>query len=456
MNNGDHQGMRRLHLGRSPEEHDGGYLHTNGSNGTNGVNGNGKGGRHLHGPHDRWHANGKGQHGNGRHEPPVLAMFCFENHASRVGGFLEQLTAALAERPMKLHLFSRRGFELAAPGVTIHVIGETHSSDTLSRVQEFASRACNTFLKLFPATSTPITLLGFEWSAIPVLSLLHGIRNLSVLLSLHALECRRGEMASELSKQIEEIEATGLRTARSILVHDPETAEAARSLAPDCSDRIVPIRTIFPVEDFHTAMEPDQVKAQYQIGPADPTILFIGNVSEGYGADLLVKAMPRVLKKHPQARLIVVGDGSEYWPLRVYCRYLLLDQAVRLPGSIEGAPVYELIQAADVIAVPSRESTPWWPIQAAWAARRPLLATAAAAPDLLEPDYDCMLVEPSEVGCAAGIDGLLSDPELSRAIAERGREKLERLFGWNGIAAQVEDLMASPRNWSAVPVLAAE
>ena len=91
------------------------------------------------------------------------------------------------------------------------------------------------------------------------------------------------------------------------------------------------------------------------MGPVDPTILFIGDLSDQYGPDLLVKALPGILKNHKQARLVVVGDGPLYWPLRVFTRYLLLEHAVRLPGSVEGQALHELIQAADVVVVPSRE-----------------------------------------------------------------------------------------------------
>src|SRR5206468_4389386 len=136
--------------------------------------------------------------------------------------------------------------------------------------------------------------------------------------------------------------------------------------------------------DFTKDVDPGHIKARYQIGPLDPTIVFVGDLNERYGPDILVKAMPAILKNHPQARLIVVGDGQLYWPLRVYTRYLLLEHAVRLVGSVEGQALNELVQAADIIAVPSRESTPWWPIQAAWASRRPVVATHEAAPTLLE------------------------------------------------------------------------
>jgi glycosyltransferase involved in cell wall biosynthesis len=154
-----------------------------------------------------------------------------------------------------------------------------------------------------------------------------------------------------------------------------------------------------------------------------------------------VKALPAVLKNNKQARLIIVGDGSLYWPLRVYARYLLLEHAVRLAGNVEGQALYELIQAADVIAVPSRESTPWWPILAAWAAHRPVVASHEAALGLVEHEQDSVLFYPNENSCVWGIERVLFDPGLGRAIARKGRRKLEERFGWNAVAAQVEELM---------------
>jgi glycosyltransferase involved in cell wall biosynthesis len=165
-------------------------------------------------------------------------------------------------------------------------------------------------------------------------------------------------------------------------------------------------------------------------------------LNERYGPDLLVKALPAVLKNHPQARLVVVGDGDLHWPLKVYARYLLLEHAVRLVGNVEGQALHELLQAADVIAVPSRDSTPWWPIQAAWAARRPVVATHPAAPaGLLEHERDGILVYPSENSLVWGIERILFDAGLRQAMADRGGEKLDERFGWGNVAAQVEELM---------------
>jgi glycosyltransferase involved in cell wall biosynthesis len=378
---------------------------------------------------------------------PVLVVFCYEPPGSIVGQFVTNLVAPLARKQISVHVFSPKDFELDAPGVSMHVLGES-DGELLDQVQEFTRRACNAFLQAFPNGSDSLTLLGLEWSAVDALSLLHGIKNVPALLSLHSLERQRSDLSSDLSRRIEEAELEGLRQAKTVLLHDAATAELARSCVPECAERVVLARQPFPLEQFNRKIDPGEVKARYQVGPVDPAILYIGDLDERYGPDLLVKALPVVLKNHRQARLIVVGDGNLYWPLRVYTRYLLLEHAVRLVGSLEGQPLQELIQAADVIAVPSREATPWWPVQAAWAARRPVVATHNAAVGLLEHEKDSVLFYPSENSCVWGIERVLFDAELAKNMGERGQQKLEERFGWSSVAAQVVELMEIPQSVS--------
>ncbi len=374
----------------------------------------------------------------------TLTLFCYDTPESIVGRFVSQLAEALTRQDIDLHLFARHDFQLEAPNVFLHVLGES-SGDLLEQVHEFSHRSCNAFLKLFPSSCSHVTLMGFEWATIPGLSILRGIKSIDILLSLHSLERQRSDMSSELSRSIEEIELGGLREARAILVHEPATAEVARFWVPECAERVVAVRQRFPVELFQGQLDAGQIKARYQVGPVDPMLLYVGDLDERYGPDLLLKAMPAILKNNKQVRLVVVGEGQLFWPLRVYARYLLLEHAVRLVGSVEGAAMQELVQAADVVVVPSREATPWWPILAGWAAGKPVVATHEAAPGLLEHGQDSILCYSSINSCVWGVERVLFDPELQKQMPVKGRAKLEDRFGWNAVAAQVAELVGAAK-----------
>ncbi|NQU21643.1 MAG: glycosyltransferase family 4 protein [Candidatus Nealsonbacteria bacterium] len=369
----------------------------------------------------------------------VLAMFCYEEPDSVVGRFVEQSARALAKRQMPVHIFSRHAFELDTPGIHCHPVGVCQRNGLIQSVHEFTRRASNSFLRMFHDASDGITVMGHEWSAFPAVSLLHGIKNIRSTVSLHSMERQRGSVGSGAAEWIEETELAALREASSIIIHNPGTAEVVRDCVPECADRIVDACSEIPMAGFRFDVDPAEVKQRFSIGPVDPTILYIGDLDERYGPNLLMKAMPAILEEHGQARCIFVGDGELLWPLRVFSRYLLLDHAVRISGHLADHELYELIHSADVIVVPSIDATPWWPIEAAWAASRPVIATREAAPTLLEHEQNCLLVEPNEHDLAAGIDRVLSNPLLAQAIAREGHIKLDDRYSENKVIAQIEE-----------------
>ncbi len=381
-----------------------------------------------------------------RKEPPreerrVVAMFCFEPPDTAVGRFVSKTAHALARRQVQVHLFCSLPFAANHPDVHVHPVGTCDEGDLIGKVHEFTRRACNSYLRKFQGSTAPVTLMGHEWSTIPALSLLHGIKNAGTVLSLHSLERQRGGLDTGISRWIDETEMAGIRQSKSVIVHDGATAAVVRECIPDRAQQIIDACPEIPMAGFKFDQDPGEVKARFDVGPVDPTILYIGDLSEYYGANLLMKAMPSMLRSNGQARCIFVGNGDLLWPLRVYSRYLLLDHAVRLCGHLADRALYELIHSADVIAVPSIDSTPWWPIEAAWMASRPVVATACAAPLLLEHEHDCIIVEPNEFDLAAGIQRVLSDPELGQKTARRGQAKLKAHYSENTVVTQIEKVI---------------
>jgi glycosyltransferase involved in cell wall biosynthesis len=373
-----------------------------------------------------------------------LAIFCHEPPDSFIGTQVANMVPLLARRGRKVHLFTSQPFNLTDANVQVHTIGTSSEGDAVAQAKDFVSKAGNAFLQAIPA-GQEVSVLAYEWSAAGLLPLLRGLRNQQGVLSLHSLERQRSDMSGEMSKKINDIECEALNAAQRVLVHDAGTEEQVRLWLPPCAEKTTVAREPFPVHRFNSELDPGEVKARYEVGPIDPVLLFIGDLDERYGPDLLVKAMPALLRHHKQARLIIVGEGQMQWPLRVFARYLLLEYAVRIVGSLVDQPLLELIQASDVICVPSRESTPWWPILAGWAARKPVVATHEAAKPLTEHEKDSVLIYPSENSVVWGIERVLYDGALSKSMGEAGRQKLEDRFGWNALAEQLDEILTLSR-----------
>lgn len=368
----------------------------------------------------------------------TAAIFCFEDPGSAVGRFAADAARMLASRGHPVHVFTRLAMALTEPGVIVHTIGDSSDSDLIGRVRSYTLRASAVFNGDLPADLVEPVLIGCEWSSIPTLQILSAMRKSPVILYLQTLERQRSVMQTPLSHQIEELEIQGMELAKTVFASGAATTDAARRLAPDFASKITPIADVFPVADFQRTLDAGAIKARFQIGPVDPTILCVGHLDEEHGSDLLIKAVPFILKKHPQTRFIFVGDGPLFWTLRIYARYLLLDHAVRIVGHMDGEALNELIQAVDLVFVPSRKPTEGWPIHAGWAAGKAVVATHETAAGLIEHEQNGVLIYPLADSCAWAADRIFTDPYLWGRIRENGLAKVSAEFSTNALALQLE------------------
>lgn len=104
-----------------------------------------------------------------------------------------------------------------------------------------------------------------------------------------------------------------------------------------------------------------------------PHILAAGRLSREKGFDLLLAAMPAVLKQFPRADLTILGEGAMDRDLAAQARSLDIAAAVRLPGFLENPWPY--FKHASVFVLPSRyEGLPNVVLEAL-ALRTPVIAT---------------------------------------------------------------------------------
>jgi glycosyltransferase involved in cell wall biosynthesis len=87
-------------------------------------------------------------------------------------------------------------------------------------------------------------------------------------------------------------------------------------------------------------------------GRDDPAVVLThGTVAERYGAQLLIEALPTVLREMP-AEAWIVGDGDHLAALRARAQRLGIERQVRFTGRVELEAVPELISQARVGVVP--------------------------------------------------------------------------------------------------------
>ncbi|MEO8033373.1 MAG: glycosyltransferase [Acidobacteriota bacterium] len=156
------------------------------------------------------------------------------------------------------------------------------------------------------------------------------------------------------------------------------------------------------------------------------TILYVGRFAPEKGVDVLVRAFARLAD--PDARLRLIGGGSEKDRLGALVKELRISERVDFPGSIvDRAALREEYRKATLFVLPSRTEGLGCVLLEAMAAATPIVATRVGGiPDLVADRENGLLVEsenPEALG--AGIQQMLDDKALRKRCASRGLETVQ-------------------------------
>jgi glycosyltransferase involved in cell wall biosynthesis len=150
-----------------------------------------------------------------------------------------------------------------------------------------------------------------------------------------------------------------------------------------------------------------------------PVVGVVGRLETQKGHVYLLDAWPRVARAYPDARLLVVGEGSLHDALVEQARSAHLAEGVIFTGFRSDVP--RVLDAIDVLALPSlHEGMPLTVIEAA-AAGRPVVATAVdGTPEVVREGETGSLVPPADPAALANaLLAMLGDAD---AAARMGRE----------------------------------
>jgi glycosyltransferase involved in cell wall biosynthesis len=150
-----------------------------------------------------------------------------------------------------------------------------------------------------------------------------------------------------------------------------------------------------------------------------PVVGVVGRLETQKGHVHLLEAWPEVVRAHPDARLLVVGEGSLHDGLARQARDAGIGESVVFTGFRSDVP--RVLDAIDVLALPSlHEGMPLTAIEAA-AAGRPVVATAVdGTPEVVREGETGLLVPPADpAALARALLAMLGDGE---AAARMGRE----------------------------------
>lgn len=157
-----------------------------------------------------------------------------------------------------------------------------------------------------------------------------------------------------------------------------------------------------------------------------PLLMSVGRLNKVKNYEVLIRSMEIVLKKLPDARLVMIGDGPQKAHLDQLINSLGLQTKVKLAGWREGAGRF--LRWADVFVLSSRyEGHPITALEAMYF-KKPLVFTEVGGlPELVQTGVNGALVAPDDpVALSEALIGILTGgrlTELGLASYERMKER---------------------------------
>jgi glycosyltransferase involved in cell wall biosynthesis len=168
-------------------------------------------------------------------------------------------------------------------------------------------------------------------------------------------------------------------------------------------------------------------------------VLYLGGLMAGRGLEQLVDAMALLADEHPNAQLVMLGDGVLSDPLRARARAAGIGHRVHLIPPVPPAEVIDFAASADVGVSPIIGSC----LNYRYSLPNKLFQTMAAGIPTVASDFPQVrdVVEASGAGVcvdteepsavARAVATLLDDPARAREMGERGRQAVQQRFNWS-------------------------
>jgi glycosyltransferase involved in cell wall biosynthesis len=140
------------------------------------------------------------------------------------------------------------------------------------------------------------------------------------------------------------------------------------------------------------------------------------------GHQVLLEAIPKVLKAVPDAVFVFAGDGPQQQNILKSIREKKLGAHVLLLGLRRDIP--NVLKSIDLFVLPTIEEALGTAFVEAMAMQKPVIGTrVGGVPEVIDDGGNGLLVDPHDpAGLADAIVRLLRDPDLAAAMGERGRQ----------------------------------
>lgn len=210
---------------------------------------------------------------------------------------------------------------------------------------------------------------------------------------------------------------------------------------PEFKNKIVKIPMGVDLEKFR---KKNNVLKKYK---EENIILFVGRLSKQKGVEYLISAMPDVLKKIKNARLLIIGEGQSKQDLEKLTRKLRLDKAIDFLGGVAQEDLVDYYNASKAVVLPSLSSKTGTEglglvLLEAMATKTAVVGSnIGGIKDIIKDKETGLLSEQKNPrSLSKCIITLLKDKNLRGKVALNGQKFVKKNYSWGLISNKFSDI----------------
>jgi PEP-CTERM/exosortase A-associated glycosyltransferase len=223
------------------------------------------------------------------------------------------------------------------------------------------------------------------------------------------------------------------------------------------SEKVTVIPNAVNMEDFRLGNSPDMKLAE-KLGLEGKLLLgFIGSFYAYEGLAVLLRALPKMLSRNPDIRVVLVGGGPQERELKVIAAQLRLEGKVIFTGRIPHDQVRHYYNLIDVLVYPRLKMrltdlvTPLKPLEAMAQGRLVVASDVGGHLELIQDGKTGVLFKAGDPEALVDtVLNLLSKPHQWQAIRTAARNFVEMDRNWAASVARYgpvyEKLLAKSKN----------
>ena len=204
--------------------------------------------------------------------------------------------------------------------------------------------------------------------------------------------------------------------------------------------KIIPMGVDLDV--FNGQCHDQNIKKKYNI--TGPLLLAVGRFAEKKGFKYLIEAMPLILAKYPETKLLIIGFGPLGKSLKDLAVKLKIDNSVIFPGKMSSPDLAKYLTVSDIFIGPSivddsgdTEGLGVVFLESLASKTAVVASRVGGITDFIVDQETGLLVEqkdPEDI--AEKIIRLINDKGLRNKIAVNGKKVVEDKFSWEKIVDQ--------------------